>query len=108
MAFGNIIGGNFKSSMVIIFILGLFHGLGFASVMGELPFRVVNNLALKSVLCFNVGVEIGQIVIVMALFPLLYLFRTHEAYPLVGVRGASAVLALVAGFWFVQRAFALG
>ncbi|NDV61644.1 HupE/UreJ family protein [Puniceicoccales bacterium CK1056] len=96
--------GSWTSIMIVI--LGLFHGLGFASVMGELPFRMQD--ALKVVLGFNIGVELGQMVIVAAIFPLLFFLRKHPSYQPVILQGGSAVLTLVAGFWFVQRAFGLG
>jgi hypothetical protein len=75
-------------------------------VLGHLPFRMVN--ALRSVLLFNVGVELGQMAIVAALFPLLFLLRKNPSYPTLVIRAGSAVLVVVAGYWFVQRAFALG
>lgn len=106
VAMGNFLGSKRQLSIAVIFFLGLFHGLGFASVLGHLPFRMVN--ALRNVLLFNVGVELGQIAIVMTLFPILFLLRKNQSYPTLFMRGVSASLALVAGYWFVQRAFALG
>jgi hypothetical protein len=93
-------------SLWIILFLGLFHGLGFASVMGHLPFRM--NSILKSVIGFNVGVELGQIAIVLVVFPLLFLLRRNSLYVPVVLKGGSTILGLVATYWFVQRAFALG
>lgn len=93
-------------SLWVILFLGLFHGLGFASVMGHLPFRV--NSLLKSVISFNLGVEIGQIAIVAVIFPILFALRRHPSYVPVVLQGGSAVLILVSGYWFVQRALGLG
>lgn len=95
-----------SGSLWIILVLGLFHGLGFASVMGHLPFRM--NSILKSVIGFNVGVELGQIAIVLVVFPLLFLLRRNPIYVPVVLKGGSALLGLVACYWFVQRAFGLG
>ena len=106
VALNNITGKVRGGSLMVIVFLGLFHGLGFASVMGHLPFRMVD--ALKSVVFFNVGVELGQIAIVAVLFPTLFLLRKTRFYVPVILKGGSAVLILVAGFWFVQRAFGLG
>lgn len=91
---------------VMILILGLFHGLGFASVMGNLPFRM--DSALKVVIGFNIGVEIGQMVIVAFVFPLLYLLRKNSLYIPVVLKGGSIVLGVIACYWFIQRAFGLG
>ena len=90
---------------LIIFFFGLFHGMGFASVMGELPFRTVN--LVKILLAFNVGVEIGQLAIVAAIFPVIYLMRNWSQYRRVVVIGGSVVIAIVATYWFVERAFGL-
>ena len=94
-----------EGSLWIIFFFGLFHGMGFASVMGDLPFRVVD--LIKVVLAFNVGVELGQVAIVAAVFPLIYLMRNSKAYKPLVLHGGSVCICLVAGYWFVERAFGL-
>ena len=101
---------NFKGkvrggSLWVILGLGLFHGLGFATVMGELPFRVQSML--KCVVGFNVGVELGQIAIVSMLFVPLFLLRKTKAYVPVILWGGSVILILIAGYWFIERAFGL-
>lgn len=93
-------------SILVVFGLGLFHGLGFASVMGELPFRTIH--LLRAIIGFNIGVEIGQIAIVLLVFPALFLLRSNRLYEPIVVRGGSAALIMVAGYWFAERAFALG
>ncbi len=90
---------------LVIFLFGLFHGMGFASVMSELPFRMVN-LA-KVLIGFNIGVELGQLAIVFAVFPLIFLLRKTQAYVPIILKGGSAVTAAIACFWFIERAFAL-
>lgn len=90
----------------IIFFFGLFHGLGFASVMGDLPFRMMN--LLKVIVTFNVGVEVGQVVIVAAIFPLLFLLRKLPFYQPVVLRVGSIAICLLACFWFLQRALGFG
>ncbi len=91
-----------KGSLFTIFFLGLFHGLGFASVMGNLPFRMVDLVGM--VIMFNIGVELGQIAIVIALFPVLYLLRTRSAYIPAVLKGGSWLLAAIGSYWFLQRA----
>ena len=103
VAWNNITGKVRGGALWVILFLGLFHGLGFASVMGHLPFRMGD--LLKSVVAFNIGVELGQIVIVLALFPLLWALRNRPVYVPVVLAGGSAALILIAGYWFVQRAF---
>jgi hypothetical protein len=103
VAFNNLTGHVREGSLLIILCLGLFHGLGFASVMGHLPIRV--DSLLKGVIGFNIGVELGQLAIVAALFPVLFVLRRHPLYVPVVLRGGSIVLMLVSGAWLVERAF---
>ena len=90
---------------LVIFLFGLFHGMGFATVMGVLPFRTI--ALLKPLIGFNVGVELGQLAIVMVIFPLLFLFRKTAWYRPVVLVGGSVVIGLIAVYWFVERAFGL-
>ncbi|AYN68424.1 HupE/UreJ family protein [Euzebyella marina] len=87
---------------VIAFVFGLFHGFGFASVLGDLGFK--GEYLTLSLVGFNVGVEIGQIVIIALIFPILYLIRNRKLYPKLLV-GVSALLILVSTYWFIERAF---
>lgn len=103
VALNNIFQWVSKGSLLTIFFLGLFHGLGFASVMGNLPFRMVDLVGM--VVMFNIGVELGQIAIVIALFPILYWLRTNSHYVPAVLKGGSWLLAAIGGFWFAQRAF---
>ena len=90
---------------LVIFFFGLFHGLGFASVMGHLPFRMVN--LVKVVLAFNIGVEIGQLAIVAAVFPIIFFLRNSKLYVPVILGGGSLAIAGLAAYWFYERAFGL-
>lgn len=95
-----------ESALLIIFLFGLFHGLGFATVMGHLPFRMKD--VVYVLIGFNVGVEIGQIAIVAGIFPIIFWLRKHQSYPTVLLVGGSGVLCVVAAYWFVERAMGLG
>lgn len=106
VALNNIFNKVREGSLWIILGLGLFHGLGFASVMSHLPFRMVDLLWV--VIGFNVGVELGQLAIVVAIFPILFFLRRTKFYEPVVLKGVSVVLMLIAGWWFVQRALDLG
>ncbi|MDA1065725.1 MAG: HupE/UreJ family protein [Verrucomicrobia bacterium] len=94
-----------EGSALIIFSFGLFHGLGFASVMGEIPFRIKD--LVKVLIGFNLGVEIGQIVIVILAFGILYVFRSFQFYVPIVLRFGSAAAGLVATFWLIERAVGL-
>ncbi len=87
---------------VIAFVFGLFHGFGFASVLGELGFK--GEFLTLSLLGFNVGVEIGQVFIIALIFPFLYFMRNLKLYPKFLV-SLSVLLIVVSLYWFYERAF---
>ena len=88
---------------LVVFAFGLFHGFGFASVLGE--YGIPSNYIVHSLLGFNIGVEIGQVAIVCALFPILYLLRGLKLYTSVILRAGAAVLIAISMYWFTERAF---
>jgi len=88
---------------VVVFAFGLFHGFGFASVLGELG--VTTGHLVLSLLGFNLGVELGQAAIVVAAFPILFFLRTQSFYARFALAPAAAFLILVSMYWFVERAF---
>ncbi|MFY0591776.1 HupE/UreJ family protein [Roseivirga sp.] len=87
---------------VIAFAFGLFHGFGFASVLGEKG--LAGEFISLSLLGFNVGVEIGQVLIVAGIFPLLFLLRKLKAYPKLLTYG-SVLLIIISFHWVVERLF---
>jgi hypothetical protein len=87
---------------VVAFGFGLFHGLGFAGLLSDLG--IGKDQRIWSLLGFNLGVEIGQIGIILALFPILYLLRRTSAYAWV-LRVGSILLALIAFVWALERIF---
>lgn len=86
------------------FVFGLIHGFGFASVLADLGLPQ-GALAL-SLLGFNVGVELGQLAIVALFLPLAFLSRRTWFYRQLSTSG-SALIALVATVWLVERVFDL-
>ena len=91
----------------IALVFGLIHGFGFANVLREmdLPARALG----WSLFSFNIGVEVGQLlVVVMAAAMLEAIRRWNPAVARqVAVAGSIAVIA-AGGFWFVQRVFLSG
>ena len=87
---------------VITFAFGLLHGMGFADLLREMHLPAANLPA--ALVGFNLGVEIGQLSVVIPVFMLLRLLeRWRVGAP---VRWAASAFAVAAGlFWFVQRAF---
>ena len=91
---------------IIVFFFGLMHGFGFADVLTRLGLQ--ESTLVTSLLGFNLGVEVGQIVIVALLFPILYRARTHRLYRTAGLGLGSSAIAVLGVLWFMERAFELG
>lgn len=87
------------------FAFGLVHGFGFASVLADAGLGR-ESLAL-GLLGFNLGVELGQLGVVAALLPLLWLARGTRTYRRALMPALSLLLMLAGAGWFVERAFDL-
>ena len=85
----------------LTFAFGLLHGMGFAGVLGELGLPADQKVL--TVLAFNIGVEIGQMVIVVAVLPLLILVRNSIWYSRYSLAAVSVVIALIALQWVFER-----
>lgn len=90
--------------ILLVFMFGLIHGMGFASSLNEIG--LPRNKFLISILSFNIGVELGQISIILAVFLLIVRpfgnridYRKKIVYPL------SIAIALIATYWTIQRVF---
>lgn len=89
------------SGWAMAFGFGLVHGFGFANVLIDLG---LSNLTLAvSLLGFNVGVELGQVVIVLCFMPLAFLLRNTYVYQRGVFVTGSLVIAVVAGLWTCER-----
>ncbi len=89
--------------LAIVFGFGLIHGLGFAEALQSLGLQQ-NNL-LTALFGFNIGVELGQLTVVIAAVLLAGKFRNHPNYRKFVVMPASFLIAATALFWMVQRIF---
>jgi len=87
----------------IAFIFGLFHGFGFASVLGEVGLG--GEFMTISLLGFNIGVELAQVLIICLAFPILYLLRNTKIYKPVILIGGSILLIIVSVYWGIERGF---
>ncbi|MGW1682725.1 HupE/UreJ family protein [Saccharopolyspora sp. NPDC002376] len=101
VAIDNLLGAT-QHRLPVVFAFGLLHGLGFAGSL-----KVTDdfnwNLVL-SLLSFNIGIEAGQALLLLAVFPLLLLGRRIR-WSVHVVRGATLVVAAFGLVWFVERFF---
>ncbi len=85
-------------------VFGLVHGFGFASVLREtgLPDRALG----VSLFSFNLGVEIGQAMIVVIVATALSLVRQRDAVLAGRIATVGSVGVMIAGaYWFFERVF---
>ncbi|MEJ2137209.1 MAG: HupE/UreJ family protein, partial [Desulfofustis sp.] len=86
----------------VVFIFGLFHGFGFASVLAHLG--VLGEHMALSLFGFNLGVELGQIAVILVIFPLLYMIRNYAFFPRIILRFGAVLLIGLSTVWFIERA----
>ena len=89
---------------ILTFCFGFIHGFGFANVLRDLGLPSEGLIA--CLLAFNVGVEVGQVVIVAAVFPLI-LWAARHRYHQRMVQLVSAIILLFGLGWLVERVFGL-
>jgi len=103
MAIENIVGSQWRKRWIIAFAFGLVHGFGFSFALSE-TLQFAGTHLLTSLLAFNLGVEIGQLVIILLAVPVLnYLFR-HVVAERMGTILLSAILAHSGWHWMSERA----
>ena len=88
---------------MVAFAFGLIHGFGFASVLADLG--LPRDALLLALVGFNLGVEVGQLVIVSAFLPTAYALRRTAFYQRMIFLGGSALICVVATGWLIERAF---
>ncbi|MGB5006572.1 MAG: HupE/UreJ family protein [Ferruginibacter sp.] len=105
VALENIFSPTLKRSRIgIVFLFGLVHGMGFANALGELG--LPQNAYLTSLIMFNVGVELGQLaVILLAFFLFGKWFGNKPYYRKAIVIPLSILILIMAGYWTVERLF---
>jgi HupE / UreJ protein len=89
----------------LAFGLGLLHGFGFAAVLSDVGLS--GQSFIRTLFGFNLGVEVGQLAVVISLLPVLHWLRQSRHYPKLGLPIASSVVMLIACLWLVERAFNL-
>ena len=90
---------------IVAFAFGLIHGFGFASVLADLG--LPRSALVLALVGFNLGVELGQLAIVALFVPVAFALRHTLFYRFGVVKVGSILVALLAAWWFVQRAFDL-
>lgn len=92
------------SRIAIIFLFGLIHGLGFAGALTDLG--LPQKQFVMGLITFNVGVELGQITVILIAWLLVGMWFSKKSwYKARVVVPASALIALIALYWTIERTF---
>lgn len=93
-----------KSRIGVVFLFGLVHGMGFANALNSLG--LPQGSYLTSLIMFNVGVELGQLTVILSAFFLFgKWFGNKPYYKKYIVIPLSVMITLMAGYWTIQRLF---
>jgi hypothetical protein len=105
VALENIFSPKLKSSRIgVVFLFGLVHGMGFASVLTNLG--LPKNSYVLCLLMFNIGVELGQITVILtAYFTLARFWGSKLYYRKYIIVPMSVIITTIAAYWTVQRLF---
>ncbi|RKZ34840.1 MAG: HupE/UreJ family protein [Gammaproteobacteria bacterium] len=98
----NVITGTLKPwRVVVVFLFGLLHGMGFAGVLTEIG--LPRSEFLTALIAFNVGVEFGQLAVIVTALAAVGWFRNREWYRQRVVIPVSLLISLVGLYWTIQR-----
>jgi hypothetical protein len=100
VAVENIARGEVKHRLLVVFAFGLVHGFGFAEALGVTG--PVDGRLVSSLFAFNTGIELGQILVVVLVWPLLLAARRLRWQRLVHL-GASGLIVSLGLIWLVDR-----
>lgn len=106
MALENIVGAKLRRRWALAFGFGLVHGFGFSFALSE-TFQFAGSHLVTSLLSFNVGVELGQLLIIVLAIPVLEVAFRLVVAERMGVIILSAILAHSGWHWMTDRGLAL-
>ena len=103
MAIENVVGTNVQRRWMITFAFGLVHGFAFSFALRE-QLQFAGDHLLTSLLSFNVGVELGQLLVLAILVPLLGLLFRYVLPERIGVIILSVLIGHTGWHWMLERA----
>ena len=91
-----------SSRLVLVFMFGLLHGLGFAGVLSD--FGMPDSAFATALISFNIGVELGQLTVITLAFLLMGLwFRHRDWYRKRLTIPASLLISVIGLYWTFER-----
>jgi hypothetical protein len=107
MAIENMVGGNLHRRWAITFGFGLVHGFGFSFALGQ-TLQFAGSHLLTSLLSFNIGVELGQLLVLALVVPFLDVLFRYGPSERLGTLILSGLVAHTAWHWTTERLGVLG
>ncbi|MGH8187866.1 MAG: HupE/UreJ family protein, partial [Steroidobacteraceae bacterium] len=102
MALENIAAPKLQRRWVITFAFGLVHGFGFSFALRE-TLQLAGSHVLTSLLAFNVGVELGQLLVLVCMIPALHVLFRYAIAERMGTIILSALVAHTGWHWMTER-----
>ena len=102
MALENIVGANLHRRWLITFGFGLVHGFGFSFALKQ-TLQFAGSHLLTSLLSFNIGVELGQLLVLSLLIPALDILFSRVVQERMGTIILSTIVAHTAWHWMTER-----
>jgi hypothetical protein len=87
----------------VVFGFGLIHGFGLAGALIDLGLGSSAARIALALLCFNAGVEAGQLAVAAALLPVVRAMRARPAWQAKLVPACSVLIAIAGGYWLIER-----
>jgi hypothetical protein len=107
MAIENVLGSSVARRWVVTFAFGLVHGFAFSYALRE-SLQFAGSHLLTSLLAFNIGIELGQLLVLAALVPALELVFRFVVAERIGTIILSLLVGHTAWHWMTERAERLG
>lgn len=92
--------GSTKAKVATVFFFGLFHGLGFAGLLEEV--HVPKENLVSSLFSFNIGIEVGQLIIVAIALPLILWAKNKGWYSKL-IKVLAVIIGIFGVVWAIQR-----
>jgi hydrogenase/urease accessory protein HupE len=99
----NLLQRDLRWRWLLTFAFGLVHGFGFASVLRELGVGAAGVGVVAPLVSFNLGVELGQLGIMLLVLPLIWKLRAEPFFVVRCVPACSLLVTLMGGYWLLQR-----
>ena len=102
MAVENVVAANVRTRFGIAFGFGLIHGFGFSFALRN-TLQFAGDHVLTSLLSFNVGIELGQLLVLLLLVPVLIVAFRYVVAERIGIIVLSVIVAHTAWHWMAER-----